>query len=193
MIQEEDVVVFSQSQDDGDRTPLIGVRTGNSNCRRSIYLSFYAVWFLCYLVIGGVVFSTLEQPVETQLRAQFSERVKHFLEKFPSVPGCHFYSSPLHWNEINCPLPSIFPLETMSLLITYQFSNYSAVIIHLVNLNRGIWILLKLGIGIMDANYQVAVTWASFMLPIELLRLVKLMTKFQLRLTEVGEFPKLVD
>jgi len=86
MIQEEDVVVFSQSQDDGDRTPLIGVRTGNSNCRRSIYLSFYAVWFLCYLVIGGVVFSTLEQPVETQLRAQFSERVKHFLEKFPSVP-----------------------------------------------------------------------------------------------------------
>ena len=31
------------------------------------------------------------------------------------------------------------------------------------------------------------------MLPIELLRLVKLMTKFQLRLTEVGEFPKLVD
>jgi len=88
MIQEEDVVAFSQSEDDEDRRPLIGFRTGNSNSngRRSIYLIFYVIWILVYLGIGGLVFSTMELPVETQLRAEFNQRVEHFLEKNPSVP-----------------------------------------------------------------------------------------------------------
>ena len=92
MIQEEDVVAFSQSEDDEDRRPLIGFRTGNSNSngRRSIYLIFYVIWILVYLGIGGLVFSTMELPVETQLRAEFNQRVEHFLEKNPSVPGCYF-------------------------------------------------------------------------------------------------------
>lgn len=55
--------------------------------RSSWYLVIYVAFFLAYLALGAMVFGSMEQPVERQLRLEIRRRIDSFLYNFPSVPG----------------------------------------------------------------------------------------------------------
>lgn len=60
---------------------LLGVR------RSSLLLAIFLVFFFTYLCLGGIVFGSLEQPVEQQLRLEMRNRIDKFLYQFPDLPG----------------------------------------------------------------------------------------------------------
>lgn len=47
----------------------------------------YLVFFLVYLSLGALVFGSMEQPVETQLRIEIRNRIQTFLYDNPSLAG----------------------------------------------------------------------------------------------------------
>lgn len=60
---------------------LIGVR------RSSFLLALFVLFFVTYLCLGAVVFGSMEQPLETQLRIDMRKRIEKFLFKYPSLQG----------------------------------------------------------------------------------------------------------
>ena len=70
---------------------LMGVR------RSSMLLGTFFVFFFAYLCIGGIVFGSLEQPVELQLHAEMRNTIDKFLFKFPTLPGARPHHFPLHF------------------------------------------------------------------------------------------------
>lgn len=55
--------------------------------RSSWFLIVYLAFFMTYLSLGALVFGSMEQPIERQLRLEIRNRVDKFLYKFPSLPG----------------------------------------------------------------------------------------------------------
>lgn len=55
--------------------------------RSQIFLFFYIVFYIGYLVIGSVCFQKLENGVEQDIRKEFQDVRRKFLEDNPSVKG----------------------------------------------------------------------------------------------------------
>jgi len=69
----------------GCTTPLhhlcLGIR------RSSIYLVVFLLFFVLYLALGGLVFGSMEQPMEMQARLEIRNRIEKFLFKYPVLSG----------------------------------------------------------------------------------------------------------
>lgn len=55
--------------------------------RTQIFLFFYIVFYLGYLIIGSICFQKLEFTAEQDVRSEFRDYRRKFLEKNPSVEG----------------------------------------------------------------------------------------------------------
>lgn len=55
--------------------------------RSSWYLIVFLAFFMTYLSLGALVFGSMEQPIERQLRLEMRNRVDKFLYKYPNLPG----------------------------------------------------------------------------------------------------------
>lgn len=55
--------------------------------RSSALLLIFVMFYLGYLVAGGLVFATIESPGEAQLKSALSRARQTFLEKNPCVAG----------------------------------------------------------------------------------------------------------
>lgn len=72
----------------GRTTPLhhlwLGIR------RSSFYLVVFLVFYIMYLALGGLVFSSLEQPLDWQARVDIRNSIEKFLYKYPIISGFCF-------------------------------------------------------------------------------------------------------
>jgi hypothetical protein len=55
--------------------------------RSSMYLVIFLVFFVLYLALGGLVFGSMEQPMEMQARIEIRNRIEKFLFKYPVLSG----------------------------------------------------------------------------------------------------------
>lgn len=60
---------------------VLGVR------RSTALLGLYVLGYVVYLVAGGVVFATLESPLEQQIRASLDLTISRFRTRYPTVLG----------------------------------------------------------------------------------------------------------
>lgn len=61
--------------------------------RSSLLLGIFFVFYILYLCLGAVVFGSMEEPMERQLRAEIRNRIDKFLYQFPSLSGCSLVCS----------------------------------------------------------------------------------------------------
>lgn len=68
----------------GERIEILRYRRGQ------IFLFFYVVFYMAYLIVGSICFQRLESEMELDIRDEFRETRKSFLDEHPEVKGRDF-------------------------------------------------------------------------------------------------------
>lgn len=77
-----------------EETPLLGsgpVKQVLGLRRSQFLLSLYLLFYVVYLVTGGLIFAVLEGPIEAELRDEVYDLRNDFLARHPSVSGEHYF------------------------------------------------------------------------------------------------------
>lgn len=94
--------IYSKSGIISESTPLLRTKDGYQSyfCnerielsryrRTQIFLFFYIVFYVLYLIVGSICFQKLETGVEQEIREEFRDERRKFLEEHPTVEGCCF-------------------------------------------------------------------------------------------------------